>query len=100
MNVLAVRSQTMNTHRPASPEKLEEYAMAHREVTGTEWECDACGHKEVLFPADKKLPAGWSEDVISLSSPFGGSTNGIQVCPQCTKSPEEAKRKAKEKWGQ
>jgi hypothetical protein len=74
--------------------------MASKDVTVKQWECESCGTTVLADAGSKELPAGWTILTIELNNGVGGSTKGIEVCQECSKNPELAKRKAKARWGQ
>jgi hypothetical protein len=72
-------------------------SMASKIVTVTLWQCDVCPTTATTDAKSTNKPPGWQTQTIPLSSVL---TKGIQVCPECAKNPEEAKRKAKAAGGQ
>jgi hypothetical protein len=74
--------------------------MASKDVTVKQWTCDACGLEVLGTSTGKAKPSGWRELTITLKSGIADMSHGIDVCQACAKNPEEAKRKARARWGQ
>lgn len=71
--------------------------MSRKEVTVSEWECEACGKKHRGNDSTRTLPAGWT-DGTTITLPGGMSTKGIDLCSECSKNPGQAAEHARAKW--
>jgi len=74
--------------------------MSNKNVTVKQWECEACGKKLISDSDRPEPPAGWSTESISLRSGVGEYTKGIDICPDCAKDRQAAKRNATARWCQ
>lgn len=74
--------------------------MAKREVIVLEWTCDGCGKSHRTDKGTRDLSPDWTivTTKIDLAMPSGYS-QGLELCPVCSRDPDGAARRYKANSG-
>ena len=66
--------------------------MGSEKISATKWTCNAdCNATEIT--EENKLPSGWTD---TYKAKYDDEIRGLTLCPECSKNPEDAKRRYEE----
>ena len=71
--------------------------MSSKPITIREWSCDSCGNTDRATDNSRGLIPGWTSVAAEIPSATGEHQQGLDLCPTCSKNPQAAMEKYKEK---